>query len=182
MAKQKTDLQVFQEWVQDLSDFVFGKEEKPKPKKRKRARKKDGTFSYTKDAGNLEPVTIQSVEDNCFEDIEKIYYFPVPDYGRSISDIDTDFRKKKIDITVIKDKFLSKSAFLDLLSKCNVFIAPRKKEGIGMTIVEAISKGMFVFGFNDSTMDEYIENDFLGFLFVVITACVILIITRLPLL
>ena len=28
-----------------------------------------------------------------------------------------------------------------------------------MTIVEAISKGMFVFGFNDSTMDEYIEND-----------------------
>ena len=44
MAKQKTDLQVFQEWVQELSDFVFGKEEKPKPKKRKRARKKDGTF------------------------------------------------------------------------------------------------------------------------------------------
>ena len=44
MSKQKTDLQVFQEWVQELSDFVFGKKEKPKPKKRKRARKKDGTF------------------------------------------------------------------------------------------------------------------------------------------
>ena len=27
MAKEKTDLQIFQEWVQDLSDFVFGKEE-----------------------------------------------------------------------------------------------------------------------------------------------------------
>ena len=44
MSKQKTDLQIFQEWVQELSDFVFGKKEKPKPKKRKRARKKDGTF------------------------------------------------------------------------------------------------------------------------------------------
>ena len=42
MAKQKTDLQVFQEWVQELTGFVFGIEEKPK--KRKRARKKDGTF------------------------------------------------------------------------------------------------------------------------------------------
>ena len=44
MSKQKTDLQVFQEWVQELTGFVFGKEEKPKLKKRKRARKKDGTF------------------------------------------------------------------------------------------------------------------------------------------
>ena len=44
MSKQKTDLQVFQEWVQELTGLVFGVEEKPKSKKRKRARKKDGTF------------------------------------------------------------------------------------------------------------------------------------------
>ena len=30
MAKQKTDLQVFQEWVKELTELVFGKEEKPK--------------------------------------------------------------------------------------------------------------------------------------------------------
>ena len=42
MTKQKTDLEVFQEWVQELKEMVFGTEEKPK--KRKRARKKDGTF------------------------------------------------------------------------------------------------------------------------------------------
>ena len=30
MSKQKTDLQVFQEWVQELTGFVFGTEEKPK--------------------------------------------------------------------------------------------------------------------------------------------------------
>jgi len=49
MSKEKTELQVFQEWVQELTELVFGVPikdlmEKPKPKKRKRARKKDGTF------------------------------------------------------------------------------------------------------------------------------------------
>ena len=56
MAKQKTDLQVFQEWVQELKELVFGsdhnwpfkaleKEMKHgmmKKPKRKRARNKDG--------------------------------------------------------------------------------------------------------------------------------------------
>ena len=35
MSKQKTDLQVFQEWVQELKDFIFGIEEKPKKKRKK---------------------------------------------------------------------------------------------------------------------------------------------------
>ena len=37
-----SDLKIFQEWVKELNELVFGIEEKPK--KRKRARKKDGTF------------------------------------------------------------------------------------------------------------------------------------------
>ena len=68
MSKQKTDLQVFQEWVQELTGLVFGesqqeterakgftkehteqwlksvKDPQVKPKKRKRARKSDGTY------------------------------------------------------------------------------------------------------------------------------------------
>ena len=55
MSKEKTDLQVFQEWVKELNELVFGsdhnwpfkaleKEMMKKPKKRKRARKKDGTY------------------------------------------------------------------------------------------------------------------------------------------
>ena len=36
MSKQKTDLQVFQEWVQELSDFVFGKRRKTKTKEKKK--------------------------------------------------------------------------------------------------------------------------------------------------
>ena len=30
MKNKKTDLEVFQEWVQELTGFVFGTEEKPK--------------------------------------------------------------------------------------------------------------------------------------------------------
>ena len=63
MSKQKTDLQVFQEWVKELTGLVFGDSQQEtkrakgytkehtkqwldsvKKPKRKRARKKDGTF------------------------------------------------------------------------------------------------------------------------------------------
>jgi glycosyltransferase involved in cell wall biosynthesis len=62
-------------------------------------------------------------------------------------------------------KYLPKNEYLNIFEKCNVFIAPRKKEGIGITIVEAISRGMFVVGYNDSTMNEYVSDKKLGFIF-----------------
>tara|TARA_Y100000590_G_scaffold459863_1_gene617963 strand:- start:1453 stop:2511 length:1059 start_codon:yes stop_codon:yes gene_type:complete len=99
------------------------------------------------------------------EDINEILYFPNPDYGRKESNISKYLNRKDLKITLIKNEFLSKEDFLNLLSKCNVFVAPRKKEGIGMALVEAISKGMYVVGYNDSTMNEYIENENNGFLF-----------------
>ena len=51
------------------------------------------------------------------------------------------------------------------MEKYNVFVAPRKKEGIGISIVEAISRGIFIVGYNDSTMNEYISNNKIGFIF-----------------
>ena len=50
-------------------------------------------------------------------------------------------------------------------ANCDVFIAPRKKEGIGIATVEAISRGQYIVGFNDSTMNEYIVDEKIGFLF-----------------
>ena len=99
------------------------------------------------------------------KDINEIVYFPIPDYGRRKSNIDTYINNKDLNITLIKDNFLTKAKFLSLISRCNVFISPRKKEGIGMTIVEAISKGMFVVGYNASTLNEYIREQKTGFLF-----------------
>ena len=36
--------------------------------------KQDGTFSYTKEAGNLDPLVIQQIENHNFESIQKIYW------------------------------------------------------------------------------------------------------------
>ncbi len=36
--------------------------------------KKDGTFSYTKEAGNLDPILIQKIESHDFDSIQKIYW------------------------------------------------------------------------------------------------------------
>ena len=36
--------------------------------------KKDGTFSYTKEAGNLDPLIIQQIETHNFDNIQKIYW------------------------------------------------------------------------------------------------------------
>ena len=92
-------------------------------------------------------------------------YFPQPDPGTKIVNNDNLIKKKNYNINLIDKKFLPKSEYLSLFEKCNVFIAPRKKEGIGITIVEAISKGMFVVGYNDSTMNEYVSDKKVGFIF-----------------
>tara|TARA_Y100000593_G_scaffold34806_1_gene68307 strand:- start:548 stop:769 length:222 start_codon:yes stop_codon:yes gene_type:complete len=45
MKKEKTDLQIFQEWVQELNELVFGTPVKETTKtKPKRARTKKGTY------------------------------------------------------------------------------------------------------------------------------------------
>ena len=88
----------------------------------------------------------------------------MPDPGCNVID-DNLFNLKEHKINRINKNFLSKKEYLKLFKKCNVFIAPRKKEGIGISIVEAISKGIFLVGYNDSTMNEYISNNKIGFIF-----------------
>ena len=98
------------------------------------------------------------------KEINQIIYFPMPDLGFNIIDDDLP-NLKEHKIKRIDKKFLSKKEYLKLFKMCNVFVAPRKKEGIGMSIVEAISKGIFLVGYNDSTMNEYISNNKVGFIY-----------------
>ncbi|WP_082064352.1 glycosyltransferase [Brevundimonas sp. KM4] len=44
------------------------------------------------------------------------------------------------------------------LSQANVFIAPRRAEGIGMALLEAMSRGMLVVACDEPTHNEYIAN------------------------
>ena len=46
-----------------------------------------------------------------------------------------------------------------------MFLFVLEKEGIGMAQVEALANGKYLVGFNDATMNEYIINKKIGFLF-----------------
>lgn len=60
--------------------------------------------------------------------------------------------------------FADKDAFLRVLEDCNVFYAPRREEGIGMALLEAMQRGMVCIANNQPTMSEYIVHGMNGFL------------------
>jgi hypothetical protein len=55
--------------------------------------------------------------------------------------------------------------YLARLADCNVFIAPRAAEGIGMAMLEAMARGMLVLANDQPTHNEYICNWVNGVLF-----------------
>ena len=81
----------------------------------------------------------------------------------------------KIFISTEEQKYLDifKKEFKDMCLFTNSFRStnidafktyPRKKEGIGMGHVEALSYGKYLIAFNDATMNEYILNNKIGFI------------------
>lgn len=53
---------------------------------------------------------------------------------------------------------LEKNALADAMEWGNVFVCPRYAEGIGMAMLEALSRGMIVIAHNAPTHSDYIEN------------------------
>jgi len=80
-------------------------------------------------------------------------------------DIGNPSRIKETKKIKLIDKWLTKEEYEKVLSKHNVFIAPRLKEGIGFSFLEALERGYLVIANNDSTMDEYIKDGETGLLF-----------------
>ena len=94
--------------------------------------------------------------------INKIIYLERPDPGRKSELIDkTILDKYKIEL--VKKSFLPKTQYIEYIKNCDVFIAPRKQEGIGMSFLEAMSMGKYIVANNDSTMNEYITDKKIGF-------------------
>lgn len=96
--------------------------------------------------------------------IDKLIYKSNPDPNCPKETIN----KKDIDdfkIQIIEGGHSTKDEYLRLLSQANVFIAPRKKEGIGLSFLEAMAMGQCVIGNNDATMNEYITHENNGYLF-----------------
>ncbi len=56
------------------------------------------------------------------------------------------------------------SAYRDALRKANIFVCPRRTEGIGHTLLEAMSRGMCVIANDRPTANEYIVDGYNGLL------------------
>lgn len=61
--------------------------------------------------------------------------------------------------------FQNPGDYFEVLDRCNVFVAPRLSEGIAMTVLEALSRGMLVLAADAPVHDEYISNWVNGVLF-----------------
>lgn len=59
----------------------------------------------------------------------------------------------------------SKEAYLKATNTANIFLAPRGCEGVGLTFIEAMSRGCAVFAHDGGTMNEYIRHRANGYLF-----------------
>ncbi len=70
---------------------------------------------------------------------------------------------KKYNIKVIRGT-IQKQDYLNLLENSNIFISPRKFEGIGMSFIEAMSMGMAVVVFDNPTMNEYVKHNNNGYI------------------
>ena len=63
------------------------------------------------------------------------------------------------------DEFIDKLTYLGRVAQCGIVVAPRRKEGIGMSFLEAMAMGKCVAAYDDATMNEYIEDGENGILF-----------------
>jgi hypothetical protein len=75
-----------------------------------------------------------------------------------------DDEKRKYNITM-SDWFESRDQYLDLIHASDVFFAPRKFEGIGMSFIEAMAMGKCVVAPDSPTMNEYIVDGRNGLLY-----------------
>lgn len=80
---------------------------------------------------------------------------------------DDDVRRFNIEI-VRNMKIASggrREDYLRMLSGCNIFVAPRLREGIGLAFLEAMAMGMCVVGADLPTLNEYVKTGQNGYLF-----------------
>lgn len=95
--------------------------------------------------------------------IKKLVIRQAPDPRYQIETIDKK-TLKDYKIEILNDDKFDKNLHQQLLNECDIFVAPRKKEGIGITTLEAMSQGKCIIAWKAGTMDEYIKDNKNGFL------------------
>jgi Glycosyl transferases group 1 len=74
----------------------------------------------------------------------------------------SDIRKYGI---VMSDWFNTQEEYSKLLNECSLYFAPRESEGIGLSFIEALSRGACVIAPDAPTMNEYITSGDNGILY-----------------
>ena len=82
----------------------------------------------------------------------------------SLDPIYSDYSELNGRFEILKNDWLTHDQYLDVLDKASVFVAPRRWEGIGLSSLEAMSRGIPVVGLASPTLSEYIENEVTGIL------------------
>ena len=84
----------------------------------------------------------------------------------NVSEVPLDLAESDRGLPITRSSWFSTpSDYLRLLGEHQVFFAPRRSEGIGMSFLEAMSLGMAVVAPNDATMNEYITSNVNGYLY-----------------
>lgn len=76
----------------------------------------------------------------------------------------TKEQEKKFDITY-SSWFKTRDKAQQKIQDCDIYIAPREYEGIGLSFLEAMAMGKAVISIDNPTMNEYITNNHTGYLF-----------------
>lgn len=84
-----------------------------------------------------------------------------PGLGKLVRPLDSEIEQYKITTSAW---FEDKNQYLETLARHNVFVAPRKQEGIGMALLEALGAGMVCIANDAPTMNEYIIDGVNGYL------------------
>ncbi len=96
---------------------------------------------------------------------KEIIYYNLKDPNFSNENINSKL-KKKYNIKFYNGTFgKTDNIYRKLVKRCDVYVAPREREGIGHSFLEAMSEGKYILSKNEETMNEYITSPIIGTFF-----------------
>jgi len=95
---------------------------------------------------------------------DAVHLHVAPDPGSPKPTLPTEADREEYAITT-STWFAAQRDFLDVLGRANIFFAPRREEGIGLSFLEAMARGQCVVAPDNGTMNEYILHGVNGLLY-----------------
>ena len=98
------------------------------------------------------------------EGVREVIYRPCADPGARMEG-PTPQDVQRWNIRTVANDFVSREQLDAWLAEAGVVVCPRRKEGIGMAMVEALARGKCVVAYDEATANEYLTHGETGVLF-----------------